>query len=115
VNVHHVDKASYLKGNVDCVDPDEVVMVFANSPNNAEVVGRVMMELKWIEPSDLCKLVWRDVGYGHHNLLKVMPVDSELNWSAYKESVAASQDICTIKYSHICTTKLTNSFLVLNK
>jgi hypothetical protein len=35
MNVDHVDKASYLKGNVDCVDPDEVVMVFANIPTNA--------------------------------------------------------------------------------
>jgi hypothetical protein len=34
-HVHHVDKASYLKGNVDCVDPDEVVVVFVNIPTNA--------------------------------------------------------------------------------
>jgi hypothetical protein len=25
MNVHHIDKASYLKGNADCVDPVEVV------------------------------------------------------------------------------------------
>jgi hypothetical protein len=51
----------------------------------AEVVERVMMELKWMEPSDVCELVERyNAGFGHHNLLKVMPVDSELNWSAYK-------------------------------
>jgi hypothetical protein len=51
----------------------------------AEVVERVMMELKWMEPSDVCKLVERyNAGFGHNNLLKVMPVDSELNWSAYK-------------------------------
>jgi hypothetical protein len=106
MNVQHVDKASYLKGNVDCLDPNEVVMVLANSPSNAEVVGRVMMELKWMEPSDVCEFVGRyNVGNGHHNLLKVMPVDSELNWSAYKQNVASSQDICTIKYSHICTIK----------
>jgi hypothetical protein len=114
VNVHHVDKVSYLKGNFDFIIPDEVVMVFVNSPTNVEVVGRVMMDLKWMEPSDVCELAGRyNVMYGHHNVLKVMPVDSELNWSAYKEIVAASQDICTIKYldictikySHICTTK----------
>jgi hypothetical protein len=92
-NVHHIDKASYLKGNVDCVDPDEVVMVFATSPTYAEVLERVMMDLKWMEPSDVCELVGRyNVGFGHHNVLKVMHVDSELNWTAYKEIVAASQD-----------------------
>jgi hypothetical protein len=100
VNVHHVDTVSYLKGNVDCIVPDEVVMVFVNSPTNVEVVERVMMDLKWLEPSDVCELAGRyNVIYGHYNLLKVLPVDSELNWSAYKEIVAASQDICTIKYS----------------
>jgi hypothetical protein len=44
MNVHHVDKVSYLKGNVDCIVPDEVIMVFANSPTNVEVVGRMMMD-----------------------------------------------------------------------
>jgi hypothetical protein len=61
-----------------------------------------MMDLKWTEPSDMCELVGTyNVGYGHHNLLKVMSVDSKLNWSAYKEIVAASQDISTMKYSEI--------------
>jgi hypothetical protein len=65
VNVHHVDKVSYLEGNVDCIVPDEVVMVFANSPTNVEVVGRVMMDWKWMEPSDVCELAGRyNVMYG---------------------------------------------------
>jgi hypothetical protein len=66
VNVHHIDKASCLKGNVDCVDPDEVVMVFSTSSTYAEVVERVVMDLKWIEPSDVYELVGRyNVGFGH--------------------------------------------------
>jgi hypothetical protein len=52
-----------------------------------------MMDLKWTEPSDVCKLVGRyNAEFGHHNILKVMSVDYELNWSAYKETVAGSQD-----------------------
>jgi hypothetical protein len=48
VNVHHIDKASYLKSNVDSVDPNEVVMVFATSPTFAEVIERVMMDLRLV-------------------------------------------------------------------
>jgi hypothetical protein len=63
----------------------KVVMVFMTSLMYAEVVERVMIELKWMEPSAVCELVERyNAGFGHHNLLKVMPIDSELNWSAYK-------------------------------
>ena len=28
VNVHHVDFAAFMKGDVDYVDPEEIVMVF---------------------------------------------------------------------------------------
>jgi hypothetical protein len=93
VNVHHMDKAAFLKGNAECVDPKEVVMVFTTSPTYAEVVERIRFDLKWMEPSDACELIGRyNAGFGHHNRLKIMPVDSELNWSAYKEIVEGSQD-----------------------
>jgi hypothetical protein len=36
VHVHHVDKDSFLKGNID-PDPDEVDLVFERSPNYAGV------------------------------------------------------------------------------
>ena len=92
VNVHHVDKAAFLKGNTEC-DPEEVVMVFGTSPTYAEVVERVRNDLKWMEPSDVYELVGRyNAGFGHHNRLKIMPINSELNWSAYKEMVAESED-----------------------
>jgi hypothetical protein len=52
----------------------------------------VMMDLKWLELSDAFELVGRyNSGFGHHDQLKTMPVDSKLNWSAYNEIVAASQ------------------------
>ena len=87
VNVHHVDKAAFLKGNTEC-DPEEVVMVFGTSPTYAEVVEKVRNDLKWMEPSDVYELVGRyNAGFGHHNRLKIMPINSELNWSAYKEMV----------------------------
>jgi hypothetical protein len=93
VNVHHMNKAAFLKGNAECVDPKEVVMVFTTSPTYAEVVERIRFDLKWMEPSDACELIGRyNAGFGHHNWLKIMPVDSELNWSAYKEIVEGSQD-----------------------
>ena len=59
VNVHHVDKANFLKGNVDCVDNEEVVMVFVTTPTYVEVVKRVRMDLKWMDPSDDIELVGR--------------------------------------------------------
>ncbi|KAM0853858.1 hypothetical protein ACQ4PT_050802 [Festuca glaucescens] len=68
-------------------------MVFVTSPTYAEVVERIRFDLKWMEASDACELIARyNAGFGHHNRLKIMPVDSELNWSAYKEIVAGSQD-----------------------
>jgi hypothetical protein len=82
-----------LKGNVECVDPEEVFMVFITSPTYADVVERIRFDLKWMEPSAACELIGRyNAGFGHHNRLKIMLVDSELNWSAYKEIVAGSQD-----------------------
>ena len=88
-----MDKANFLKGNADCVDIEEVVMVFVTTPTYVEVVKRVRMDLKWMDPSDDIELVGRyNSGRGHHNRLKIMPVNSELNWSAYKEMVAESED-----------------------
>ena len=73
VNVHHVDKANFLKGNVDCVDNEEVVMVFVTTPTYVEVVKRVRMDLKWMDPSDVIELVGRyNSGRGHHSRLKII-------------------------------------------
>ena len=52
VNVHHVDKGAFIKGNVE-VDVEEVVMVFERSPTYAEVVERCKEELKWTNPNDV--------------------------------------------------------------
>ena len=88
-----MDKANFLKGNADCVDIEEVVMVFVTTSTYVEVVKRVRMDLKWMDPSDVIELVGRyNSGRGHHSRLKIMPVNSELNWSAYKEMVAESED-----------------------
>uniref|UniRef100_A0ACD5VUB9 Uncharacterized protein n=1 Tax=Avena sativa TaxID=4498 RepID=A0ACD5VUB9_AVESA len=92
INVHHVDKAAFLKGDVEC-DPEEVVMVFGTSPTYVEVVERERNDLKWMDPSDVYELVGRyNVGFGHHNRLKIIPINSELNWSAYKKMVVESED-----------------------
>jgi hypothetical protein len=86
MNVHHVDKAAFLKGNTECVHPEEAVVVFVTS----EVVERGRLDLRWMEPSDTCESIARyNAGFGHHTRLKIMPVDFELNWSSYKEIVAA--------------------------
>ena len=92
VSVHHVDKEAFLKGNVEH-DSEEKVVVFARSPNYAEVVVKVRIALNWTEPNDLICLEGRhNVGFGMHSRWKIMPLNSELCWSVYKETVAASQD-----------------------
>ena len=88
VNVHHVDKGAFIKGNVE-VDVEEVVMVFERSPTYAEVVERCKEELKWSHHNDVVESEGRhNVGFGLHLRWKIMRVNSELCWSAYKEVVA---------------------------
>ena len=90
--MHRVDKGTFIKGNVE-VDLEEVVMVFEHSPTYAEVVKRCKEELKWTHRNDVVKLEgMHNVGFGLHLRWKIMNVDSELCWSAYKEVVAKSQD-----------------------
>ena len=78
VSVHHVDKGSFLRGNVEH-DPEEVVLMFDSNPNYAEVVEKVRIELNWMEPNVVVELEGRhNVGSGMHSRWKVMPLNSEL-------------------------------------
>ena len=46
-----------------------------------------------MEENDGVDLVGRyNVGYGQHICSKIMPLDSEFHWEAYKESALTSQD-----------------------
>src|ERR1041385_5114919 len=92
VNVHHVDKGAFIKGNVE-VDLEEIAMVFENIPTYAEVVERCKEELKWTHRNYVVELEGRhNVGFGLHLRWKIMRVNSKLCWSAYKEVAAESQD-----------------------
>ena len=92
VNVHHVDKEAFIKGNSE-FDLEEVEIVFEHSPTYAELVERCKEELKWTHQNDVVELLGRhNVGFGLHIRWKIMRVNSELCWSAYKEVVAESQD-----------------------
>jgi hypothetical protein len=44
VHVHHADKDAFLKGNIE-PDPDEVDLVFERSPNYADVLEQVRIDL----------------------------------------------------------------------
>ena len=93
VNVHHVDFAAFMKGDVDYVDPEEIVMVFESSPSFADVMEKVRSELNWMEKSDVVELKGRyNVGFDHYIRWKMMPLDNENRWQAYKEVVLNSQD-----------------------
>ena len=64
--VHHVDKDTFLKGNIE-PDPDELDMVFDNSPSYAELLQQVRKDLNWMDPSDIVELEGRhNVGFGMH-------------------------------------------------
>ena len=90
--MHHVDKEAFFKGNVEH-DPEEKVVVFDRSPNYVEVVAKVRIALNWMDLNDIVCLEGRhNVGFGPHSRWKIMPINSELCWSAYKEMVVASQD-----------------------
>jgi len=92
VHVHHVDKDAFLKGNIE-LDPDELDLVFDRSPNYAEVLKQVRIDLDWMDPSDVVELEGRrNVGFGMHIRWKTMCISSEQRWVAYKETVAESHD-----------------------
>ncbi|KAK1605283.1 hypothetical protein QYE76_028956 [Lolium multiflorum] len=92
VHVHHVDKDSFLKGNID-PDPDEVDLVFERSPNYEEVLEQVRIDLNWMDPSYVVELEGRhNAGFGMHVHWKTMGINSEQRWVAYKEVVAESLD-----------------------
>ena len=66
VFVHHGDKDAFLKGNIE-PDPDELDMVFGNSPNYAELLQQVRKDLNWMDPSDVVEFQGRhNVGFGMH-------------------------------------------------
>ena len=90
--MHHVDKEAFIKGNSE-FDLEEVEMVFEHSPTYVELVERCKEEFKWTHQNDVVELLGRhNVGFGLHIRWKIMRVNSELCWSAYKEVVAESQD-----------------------
>ena len=93
VNVHYVSKEEFFSNNAEYVDNEEKVMVFRTSPTYFQVVARVKEVLKWTDPRDNVELEGRYfVGSGHHTRKKKIPIMCELDWGAYKEVVAASQD-----------------------
>src|SRR3954465_3227890 len=72
INVHHVDKEAFIKGNGE-FDKEEVVVVFEHSPTYAELVERCKEELKWTHQNDVVELKGRhNVGFGHHVRWKIM-------------------------------------------
>ncbi|KAE8805488.1 hypothetical protein D1007_18411 [Hordeum vulgare] len=92
VYVHHMDKDTFLKGNID-PDPDEFDMVFDFCPSYAELLEQVRKDLNWMDPSDVDEFDGRhNVGFGMHIRWKTMHVNSEQPWLAYKDTVAESLD-----------------------
>src|SRR4051812_31343310 len=72
VHVHHMDKEAFLRGNTK-PDPDEIDLVFDRSPNYAEVLQQIQVDLNWMDPSDVVELEGRhNVGFGMHNRWKTM-------------------------------------------
>jgi len=60
VNVHYLDKATFMNGNAD---EGEEAMVFDTSPSYDDIVVKVRIVLNWINLSDGVKLIGRyDVG-----------------------------------------------------
>ena len=92
VHVHHVDKDAFLKGNLE-TDPDELAIVFEQSPTYDEVLKQVRIDLNWMEPNDVVELEGRhNAGHGVHLRWKFLRINSELHWVAYKETVSESLD-----------------------
>ena len=92
VHVHHVDKEAFLKGNME-PDPDEVALVFEQSPTYAEVLKQVRIDLNLMNQDEFVELEGRhNAGHGVHLRWKFLRITSELHWVAYKETVAESLD-----------------------
>ncbi|XBJ07194.1 hypothetical protein VPH35_012757 [Triticum aestivum] len=89
VNVHYLDKSTFMLGNDDEV---EEAMVFDTSTSFDDLVVKVRSVLHWNDPNAEVKLIGRyDVGLGVKSRLKSMPITSQLHWNVYKEKVDASQ------------------------
>jgi hypothetical protein len=85
-------KEAYLKGNIE-PDPDELDLLFERTPTYAEVLEQVRIELNWMYPSDIVELECRhNAGFGMHFYWKIMHINSEQRWGAYKEVVVESLD-----------------------
>jgi hypothetical protein len=85
--------------------------VFERSPTYVEVFEQVRIELDWIDPSDIVELEGRhNAGFGMHVRLKIMRINSEQCWGAYKEVVAESLD----KTLELFATKKVNATLHLD-
>ena len=92
VNVHHVDKDAFLRGNIES-DPLEFDLVFERSPTYAELLEQVRIDMNWMDPRDVVELEGRhNVGFGMHVRWKTMRINSEQRWGAYKEVVSESLD-----------------------
>ena len=90
VNVHYLDKSTFMLGNDD---EGEEAMVFDTSPSFDDLVVQVRSVLHWNDPNAEVKIIGRyDVGLGVKSQLKSMPITSQLHWNVYKEKVDASQD-----------------------
>ena len=50
VNVHHVDKDAFLRGNIE-PDPFEFDLVFERSPTFTELLEQVRIDMNWMDPS----------------------------------------------------------------
>ena len=88
VNVHHVDKDAFLRGNIE-PDLHEFDLVFERSPTYAELLEGVRIDMNWMDPSHVVELEGRhNVGFGMHVRWKTMRINSEHRWGAYKEVVS---------------------------
>ena len=77
VNVHHVDKDAFLRGNIE-PDPFEFDLVFERSPTYAELLEQVRIDMNWMDPRDVVELEGRhNVGFGMHVRWKTMRINSE--------------------------------------
>jgi hypothetical protein len=80
VRVHHVDKNTFLKGNIE-PDMDELGMVFERTPKYSEVLEQVRIDLHWNDPSDVVELKGRHiVWFGMHVCWKSMCINFEQRW-----------------------------------
>src|SRR3989337_1225723 len=90
VNVHYLDKTTFMNGNDN---EGEEAMVFDTSPSFDDLVVEVRNVLHWNDPNAEVNLIGRyDVGLGLKSRLKSMPITSQLHWNVYKDTVDGSQD-----------------------